>query len=64
MDWSTGDLSWICQREKLHWAHYALLKDFEQKGIQSYILNNVIERNNEVDRKEKEWEENKGRSVI
>ena len=42
----------------------ALLKDFEQKGIQNYILKNVLERNNNIDRKEKEWEENKGRSVI
>jgi nucleotide sugar dehydrogenase len=43
---------------------YALLKDFEQKDIKSYILKNVLDRNNEVDRKGKEWEENKGRSVI
>ncbi len=43
---------------------YALLKDFEQKGISNYILKNVLERNNNIDRKEKEWEENKGRSVI
>lgn len=42
----------------------ALLKDFEQKDIQNYILKNVLERNNNIDRKEKEWEENKGRSVI
>jgi len=43
---------------------YALLNDFEQKGISNYILKNVLERNNNIDRKEKEWEENKGRSVI
>ena len=43
---------------------FALLKDFEQKGIQSYILENVLERNNQIDRKEKEWEQNKGRSVV
>jgi len=29
---------------------YALLKDFEQKGIPNYILKNVLERNNKVDR--------------
>ena len=43
---------------------YALLNDYKTKGVENYILKNVIDRNNNVDRKEKEWQKNVGRTVI
>jgi hypothetical protein len=33
-------------------------------GMSSYILKSVVQRNLEVDRKEKDWEDNKGRAVV
>ena len=36
----------------------------EKSGMKPYILNAIIERNETVDRKEKDWEEDKGRAVI
>lgn len=35
----------------------------ENSGVKSYILTAAIERNENVDRKEKDWEKNIGRSV-
>ena len=42
----------------------ALSNDLEYNNCNNYILKNIINRNNNVDRKEKDWVENKGRSVI
>ena len=36
----------------------------EKEGMKSYILKNVIERNNNKDRKHKDWEKKKGRAII
>ncbi len=42
----------------------SLLYQMEEIGMRSYIMKGVIERNNEVDRMEKDWAENKGRAVV
>jgi len=36
----------------------------EKEGMKSYILKNVIERNNNKDREHKDWEKKKGRAII
>ena len=41
-----------------------LLNLMNKNKIESYILKNVIKRNQEHDRIEKDWEDNKGRAVI
>ena len=38
--------------------------EMEKSNMKSYILKSVIERNEEVDRVEKDWNKNVGRSVI
>jgi nucleotide sugar dehydrogenase len=38
--------------------------EMEKVGVKPYILNAVIERNETIDRPQKDWNENKGRSVI
>ena len=42
----------------------ALLYEMNLIGMKSYVLSNVVSRNMEVDRNEKDWNENKGRCVI
>jgi len=42
----------------------SLLSSFEDKNIDSYILKNVDKRNDEIDRPDKDWAEDKGRSSI
>ena len=32
--------------------------------VKSYIIENIIKRNEEHDRNEKDWEDNKGRAVF
>lgn len=41
-----------------------LLYDITQTGMKSYLLKAVVDRNLQQDRQEKDWETNKGRSVI
>uniref|UniRef100_A0A6C0LXF8 Uncharacterized protein n=1 Tax=viral metagenome TaxID=1070528 RepID=A0A6C0LXF8_9ZZZZ len=41
-----------------------LLFEMKRNGMKSYILENAIKRNEEVDRNEKDWTKNKGRSVV
>lgn len=38
--------------------------DMEKQGMKSFIVSAAIKRNNTVDRPEKDWESNKGRSVV
>jgi UDPglucose 6-dehydrogenase len=42
----------------------ALLNDFRDNGVESFILKAAIERNNKLDRPEMDWCEDKGRAVI
>lgn len=42
----------------------ALVKDFEDNQIISHVLKNVLIRNEEVDRPEKDWCQSKGRAVL
>ena len=42
----------------------ALWNDFQDNGIESYILKAAIERNNKLDRPEMEWRDDKGRAVV
>ena len=41
-----------------------MLSLMEEESMKSYIIKNMIKRNEEVDRPEQDWKENKGRSVI
>ena len=41
-----------------------LLAEMNKQGMNSLILKSAIKRNEELDRPEKDWEENKGRAVI
>lgn len=41
-----------------------LYSDMNKNGVKSYILKSAIDRNLEVDRTEKDWENNKGRAVL
>ncbi len=42
----------------------ALLYEMETCGMNSYILQSVVNRNKKVDRSEKDWNDNKGRCVV
>lgn len=42
----------------------SLLYQMGEVGMKSYVLEAMIARNNEVDRAEKDWNDNKGRAVI
>ena len=42
----------------------SLLYEMKKENMKSYILQNVVDRNTKVDRKEKDWENNKGRAVV
>ena len=42
----------------------SLRNEMEKIGMKPYIMNAIIKRNEEVDRPLKDWESNKGRSVI
>lgn len=42
----------------------SLLHEMGKTGMVSYVLKSVVQRNLEVDRKEKDWEDNKGRAVV
>ena len=52
-----GDLSDKTFPEKLY-------NQILDKGMMSYILNATRNRNIDVDRKEKDWEQSKGRAVL
>ena len=43
---------------------HGLLSDMKKHNIKSYILESAIQRNEEVDRPEKDWNSNKGRAVV
>ena len=38
--------------------------EMKKTGMKSYIIENVVERNENVDRPEKDWNSNKGRAVV
>lgn len=42
----------------------SLLHQMNAVGMKSYVMDAVVVRNNEVDRNEKDWNDNKGRAVI
>jgi len=42
----------------------ALLRDFEDSGVESYVLRGAVERNEKLDRPEKDWSSDVGRAVI
>ena len=42
----------------------SLLYEYKKLGLKSYIINAAVERNNEIDRPEKDWENNVGRAFI
>jgi UDP-glucose 6-dehydrogenase len=42
----------------------ALLYEMNSIGMKSYVLKSIVERNQEVDRSSKDWNENKGRCVV
>ena len=42
----------------------SLKYEMEKSGVQPYILRSAIERNETVDRSQKDWNQNKGRAVI
>ena len=42
----------------------ALLYEMNSIGMKSYILRGAVERNHEVDRKEEDWKDDKGRAVV
>ena len=41
-----------------------LLNLMNKNNVKSYIIENVVKRNEEHDRNEKDWEDNKGRAVV
>ena len=41
-----------------------LLNLMNKNNVKSYIIENVVKRNEEYDRNEKDWEDNKGRAVV
>ena len=41
-----------------------LLAEFKKYDVPSYVIESCIKRNNELDRKEQDWNDNKGRAVI
>ena len=42
----------------------SLRHEMNKSGMEPYILNSIIERNEKIDRPEKDWNENVGRAVI
>ena len=42
----------------------SLQYEMEKTGMETFVLKSVIERNKKVDRKEQDWNDNKGRAVI
>jgi hypothetical protein len=36
----------------------------DKSGMETYVLKAVIDRNNNVDRKDHDWNDNKGRAVV
>ena len=42
----------------------SLLHQMLDNGMMSYVLNAARNRNNDIDRKEKDWQNNKGRAVV
>ena len=42
----------------------SMLHQIESSGMKSYVLKGAIERNEIIDRPQKDWQKNKGRSVI
>ena len=42
----------------------SLQYEMEKTGMETFVLKSVIERNNKVDRKEQDWNDNKGRAVV
>ena len=42
----------------------SLLYQMDEAKMTSYVINSIVERNLQVDRKEKDWAEDKGRAVI
>jgi len=42
----------------------ALLYEMNKVGMESYVLRGAIERNRNIDRKEEDWKEDKGRAVV
>jgi nucleotide sugar dehydrogenase len=42
----------------------ALLYEMNKIGMKSYVLHGALERNSEVDRKEEDWKDDKGRAVV
>lgn len=40
------------------------LKNIMEKEMDSYIIKSMVERNENIDRSEKDWNENKGRAVV
>ena len=42
----------------------SLRYEIRKTGIEPYIMNAIIERNNTIDRPEKDWNKNKGRAVV
>jgi nucleotide sugar dehydrogenase len=42
----------------------ALRHEMNKMGMKSYVIDSIIERNNNVDRNEQDWNDNKGRAVV
>lgn len=42
----------------------SLRYEMEKSGMMPYVLNSIIERNEKIDRPEKDWHNNKGRAVV
>ena len=41
-----------------------LLREIEQSGSKSYILKSALDRNDQIDRKDMDWKNDKGRAVV
>ena len=42
----------------------SLRHEMHNSGMKPYVMNAIIERNETIDRPEKDWNNNKGRAVI
>lgn len=42
----------------------SLLYQMNEIGMKSYVIESIIERNNQMDRNEQDWNDNKGRAVV
>jgi UDPglucose 6-dehydrogenase len=42
----------------------SLLYQMEEIGMKSYVMKSIVERNNNVDRMDQDWKEDKGRAVV